>query len=261
LWHNGEVIKITEGKETGMEKFRFESELKEAVLTYENGQAYVTVNGEKRRVRSPVPLKMDRIGENGIACLILEGTDSGGTGDRIVAVLFDDIRKEGKDWIGISPMLMEQAVGYFLEHHKMEKMVSGYKSVVREKGSDSFRADFTLDDVCTIEVRVPSVGMADACGSYVRLMPMAKSLESFLKGIAGISDAQGKIQKIIFLFLLPYKGDGSLQLALNERVRQAVEGISGKGIRVEFWSAEMGIDQCGISLLSYQEITDLVLGQ
>lgn len=244
-----------------MEKFRFKTGLKEAVLTYEDGQAYATVNGEKRRVRSPALLKTGSIGEKGIACLVSEGTEADGREAKVVAVLFDDLRQEGKDWIGTSPMLMEQAVGYFLENHKMERMVSGYRSVVREKGPGAFRPDFTLDDVCIIEVRVPSVGMADACGSYARLMPMAKSPESFLKGIAGISDAQGQIQKIIFLFLLPYKGDGSLQPALNERVRQAVEGISGNGIKVEFWSAEMGIDQGGISLLSYHEVTDLILGR
>lgn len=243
-----------------MEKTRFETELKEAVLTCEDGQAYVTINGEKRRVRSPVPLKGTDIGEKGTACLVSEGTEADGKDVKVVAVLYDDLRKEGKDWIGTSPMLMEQAVGYFLEHHQMEKMVSGYKSVVREKGPGAFRPDFTLDDVCIIEVRVPPVGITAGCGSYARLMPMAKSLERLLKGIAGISDAQSQIQKIIFLFLLPYKGDGSLRSALNERVRQDVKGISGKGIKVEFWCAEMGIDQGGISLLSYEEITDLVTG-
>lgn len=244
-----------------MEKFRFESELKEAVLTYEDGQAYVTVNGEKRRVRSPVPLKMDRIGEKGIACLILEGTGSGGTDDRIVAVLFDDLRKEGKDWIGINPMLMEQAVGYFLDNHKMEKMASGYKSVVRGKGSGPFRADFTLDDVCIIEIRIPSVGISVGCGSYTKIIPMAKSFERFIKGINESAGIQNQLQKIICLILLPYKGDGSLKFALNEKVKQGLEEISRKGIKVEFWSAEMGIDQSGISLLSYQEITDIVLGK
>ncbi len=244
-----------------MEKFRFESELKEAVLTYEYGQAYVTVNGEKRRVRSPVPLKMDSIGEKGIACLISEGTDSGGTDDRIVAVVFDDLRKEGKDWIGISPMLMEQAVGYFLDNHKMEKMASGYKSVVREKGPDSFRADFTLNDVCIIKIRIPSVGIAVGCGSYTKIIPMAKSFERFIKGINESTGIQNQLQKIICLILLPYKGDGSLRFALNERVKEELEDISQKGIKVEFWSAEMGIDQGGISLLSYQAITDIVLGK
>ncbi len=244
-----------------MEKFRFETGLKEAVLTYEDERAYVTVNGEKRRVRSPVPLKMDSIGEKGIACLISEGTEVDGRDVKVVAVLFDDLRKEEKDWIGINPMLMEQAVGYFLDNHKMEKMVSGYKSVVRGKGSGSFRADFTLDDVCIIEIRIPSVGIAIGCGSYTKIIPMAKSFERFVKGITGISDAQSQIQKIICLFLLPYKGDGSLRFALNEKVKQELEEIARKGIKVEFWSAELGINQCGISLLSYQEITDLVLGQ
>ncbi len=242
-----------------MEKFRFESELKEAVLTYEDGQAYVTVNGEKRRVRSPVPLKMDSIGEKEIACLISEGTEVDGRDVKVVAVLFDDLRKEGKDWIGINTMLMEQAVGYFLDNHKMEKMVSGYESVVRGKGPGSFMADFILDDVCIIGIRLPSVGISDACGSYAKLMPMAKSFEQFAKGINETSDLQSQVQKIIFLFLLPYKGDGSLKFAINERVKEELEEIARNGIKVEFWSAELGIDQGGISLLSYQEITDIVL--
>ena len=242
-----------------MEKFRFDTELKEAVLTYEDGQAYVTANGEKRRVRSPVLLKMDSIGEKGIACLISEETESSRTDVKVVAVMFDDLCKEGKDWIGISPMLMEQAVGYFLDNHKMEKMISGYKSVVRGKGSGSFRADFTLDDVCIVEIKIPFVGIADACGSYAKLIPMAKSFERYVKGIIGISDAQSQIQKIICIFLLSYKGDGSLRLALNEKIKQELDEILGNGIKVEFWSAEMGIDQNGINLLSYQEITDMVL--
>lgn len=237
-----------------MEKFRFGKELKEAVLSYEDGQPYVVVGGEKRRVRSPVLLKVNSIGEKGVACLISE---EAGSDTEVVAVLFDDFRR----WICVNPMLMEEAVGFFLEHHQMEKMVSGYKSVVRDKGSGSFRPDFTLDDVCIIEVRVPSVGIAVGCGNYARLMPMAKSFERLLKGIAGISDAQSQIQKLIFLFLLPYKGDSSLQFALNQRIKQDLKEISRNGIKVEFWSAEMEIDQSGIALSSYQEITDMILRQ
>lgn len=240
-----------------MEKFRFGKELKEAVLTYEDGQSYVTVGGEKRRVRSPVLLKVNSIGEKGVACLISE---EAGSDTEVVAVLFDD-RREGKDWICVNPMLMEEVIGCFLEHHQMEKMVSGYKSVVRDKGSGSFRPDFTLDDVCIIEVRVPSVGIAVGCGNYARLMPMAKSFERLLKGIAGISDAQSQIQKLIFLFLLPYKGDSGLQYALNQRIKQDLKEIFRNGIKVEFWSAEMEIDQSGIALSSYQEITDMILRQ
>lgn len=241
-----------------MEKFRFGKELKEAVLSYEDGQPYVVVGGEKRRVRSPVLLKVNSIGEKGVACLISE---EAGSDTEVVAVLFDDLRREGKDWICVNPILMEEVIGFFLEHHQMEKMVSGYKSVVRDKGSGSFRPDFTLDDVCIIEVRVPSVGIAVGCGNYARLMPMAKSFERLLKGIAGISDAQSQIQKLIFLFLLPYKGDSSLQYALNQSVKQDLKEISRNGIKVEFWSAEMEIDQSGIALSSYQEITDMILRQ
>lgn len=77
-----------------MEKLIFGKELKEVVLFYEGGQPYVVVGGEKRRVRSPVSLKVNDIGEKGVACLISEGT--GDSEAEVVAVLFDDLRSEKK---------------------------------------------------------------------------------------------------------------------------------------------------------------------
>lgn len=242
-----------------MEKFRFGKELKEAVLTYEDGKPYVVVGGEKRKVRSPVSLKVNSIGEEGVACLISE--EAGDSEVEVVAVLFDDLRREGKDWICVNPMLTEQAVGFFLEHHQMERMVSDCKSVIREKETGLFRPDFLLDNVCIIEIRLPSVGISVAHGSFAKLIPMEKAFERFLKCINEPAGVQDQIQKLIFLFLLPYKGDSSLQYALNQRIKQDLKEISRNGIRVEFWSAEMEIDQSGITLSSYQDITDMILRQ
>lgn len=50
-----------------MEKFKFGKELKEAILIYEDGQPLVMVDGEKRKVRSPVLLRRQGIGEKGVA--------------------------------------------------------------------------------------------------------------------------------------------------------------------------------------------------
>lgn len=115
-----------------MEKFKFETELQEAVLIFEEGQPYVVVEGEKRRVRSPVPLRRNSIGDEGIACLISEG-DASGTA--VVAVLYDDLPQE-KEWLCINPLLMEDAVCFFLTRHLMERMVDGYGVVRRETCAD-----------------------------------------------------------------------------------------------------------------------------
>ena len=238
-----------------MEKFRFENELKEAVLFFENGQSYVTFGGVKQRIRSPVLLKADSIGDKGVACLISE---KDGLDTEVAAVLFDDLQRE-KDWICVGPMPMEEAVGFFLEHHKMEKMASGYKSVIRETGTGSFRPDFMLDDACIVEIRIPSVGIATACGSHAKLRSMVKPFERAVKGIKEYVGTQDQVQKIVFLILLPFKGDGSLQFALSAKTKQDLNEISMHGLNVEFWSVEMGIDQNGISLLSYDEITEMIL--
>lgn len=239
-----------------MEIYRFENELKEAVLFFENGQSYVTFGGVKQRVGSPALLKAGSIGEKGIACLVSEG--AGYSDTEVAAVLFDDLQRE-KDWICVNPMLMEEAVGFFLKHHKMEKMASGYKSVIREKGTGSFRPDFMLDDACIVEIRIPSVGIATACGSHAKLSSMVKPFERVVEGIKGFVGTQDQVKKIIFLIPLPYKGDGSLQFALNEKTKQDLNEISMHGLNVEFWSAEIEVSQSGINLLSYQEITELIL--
>lgn len=234
-----------------MEKFRFGKELKEAVLTYEDGKTYVVVGGEKRKVRSPVSLKVNSIGEEGVACLISE--EAGDSEVEVAAVLFDDIRREGKDWICVNPMLMEQAVGFFLEHHQMEKMVTGYKTVIRE----TF-ADFVVDDICIIELRLPRTAVKKDAGSYVVATSLFQSAGNLKKSLDRIIQ-HSEIKRVILLILLPYKGDSLLKTAMREEIRQVLEEASAKGLTVEFWTAEMQFEADGISLLSYEDVTDMLV--
>lgn len=234
-----------------MEKFRFGNELKEAVLTYEGGQPYVVVCGEKRRVRSPVSLKVNDIGEKGVACLISE--EAGDSEVEVVAVLFDDLRREGKDWISVNPMLMEQAVGFFLEHHQMERMVNNYEAVMRGR-----IADYVIDDVCIIELRIPRTAVKKETGSYVVAASLFQSAEHLKKSLDRII-RHSEIKRVIFLILLPYKGDSLLKTAMREEITQVLEEASAKGLTVEFWTAEMQFEADGISLLSYENVTDMLI--
>lgn len=234
-----------------MEKFRFGKELKEAVLTYEDGKPYVVVGGEKRKVRSPVSLKVNSIGEEGVACLISE--EAGDSGVEIVAVLFDDLQREGKNWICVKPMLMEQAVGFFLEHHQMERMAKDYKTVIRE----TF-ADFVVDDICVIELRLPRASVKKETGSYVVAASLFQSAEHLKKSLDRII-LHSEIKRVTFLILLPYRGDSLLKTAMREEIRQFLEEASAKGLTVEFWTAEMQFEADGISLLSYEDVTDMLV--
>lgn len=234
-----------------MEKFRFGKELKEAVLTYEDGKTYVVVGGEKRKVRSPVSLKVNSIGEEGVACLISE--EAGDSEVEVAAVLFDDLRREGKDWLCVNPMLMEQAVGFFLEHHQMERMANDYKTVIRE----TF-ADFVVDDICIIELRVPRTAVNKETGSYVVATSLFQSAEHLKKSLDRII-LHSAIKRVILLILLPYKGDSLLKTAMREEMRQVLEEASAKGLTVEFWTAEMQFEADGISLLSYENVTDMLV--
>lgn len=232
-----------------MEKYRFENEMREAVLFYEDGQPYVVVGGEKRRVRSPVSLKVNDIGEKGVVCLISEGTGD----SEVVAVLFDDLRREGKDWISVNPMLMEQAVGFFLEHHQMERMVNNYEAVMRGR-----IADYVIDDVCIIELRLPWASVKKDTGSYVVTASLPQSAEHLKKSLDRII-LHSEIKRVILLILLPYKGDSLIKTAMREEIRQVLEEASAKGLTVEFWTAEIQFEADGISLLSYENVTDMLV--
>lgn len=233
-----------------MGKFRFGRKMTEAVLKYENGQPYVTVEGEKRRVRSPVPLRRDGIGEEGIPCLISEG-DASGTA--VLAVLYDDLPKE-KEWLCINPLLMEQAVGFFLETHQMERMVKGYEIVSRQ----TF-ADFVVDDVCIIELKLPRVAVKKETGSYVVATSLFQPADRLRRCFEGII-LHTEIRRVILLIPLPYKGDSLLKTAMRAEIRQVLADVSIKGLVVEFWTAEMQFEADGISLLSYENVTDMLTG-
>lgn len=233
-----------------MEKFRFETELKEAVLIFEEGQPYVVVEGEKRRVRSPVPLGRDSIGEEGIACLISEG-DASGTA--VVAVLYDDLPQE-KEWLCINLLLMEDAVFFFLTRHLMERMVDGYGVVCRETC-----ADFELDAACIIELRLPRTVVKKDTGCYAEVAFLFQPVEHLRKRFERIL-RHSQAKRVILLIPMPHKCTSLLKTAMTAEVRQVLEEASAKGLAVELWTAAIQFHADGISLLAYEDITEMLTG-
>lgn len=233
-----------------MEKFKFETELQEAVLIFEEGQPYVVVEGEKRRVRSPVPRRRNSIGDEGIACLISEG-DASGTA--VVAVLYDDLPQE-KEWLCINPLLMEDAVCFFLTRHLMERMVDGYGVVRRETC-----ADFELDAACIIELKLPRTVIKKDTGCYAELASLFQSAESLRKSFERILQ-HSQAKRVILLIPMPHKCTSLLKTAMTAEVRQVLEEASAKGLAVELWTAVIQFHADGISLLAYEDVTELLTG-
>lgn len=233
-----------------MKKFKFKTELQEAVLIFEEEQPYVVVEGEKRRVRSPVPLRRDSIGEEGIACLISEEDASG---IAVVAVLYDDLPQE-KEWLCINPLLMEDVVFFFLDRHLMERMVDGYGVVRRETC-----ADFELDAACIIELRLPRTVVKKDTGCYAELASPFQSVKSLRKSFERILQ-HSQAKRVILLIPLPHKCTSLLKTAMTAEVRQVLEDASAKGLAVELWTAAIQFHVDGISLLAYEDITEMLTG-
>ena len=233
-----------------MDKFEFKTELQEAILIFEEGQPYVVVNGEKRRVRSPVPLRRDGIGEEGIACLISEGDASEAA---VVAVLYDDLPQE-KEWLCINPLLMEDAVFFFLDRHLMERMVDGYGVVRRETC-----ADFELDAACIIELKLPWTVIKKDTGCYAEVAFLFQPVEHLRKMFERIL-RHSQAKRVILLIPMPHKCTSLLKTAMTSEVRQVLEEASAKGLAVELWTAVIQFHADGISLLAYEDVTELLTG-
>ena len=108
-----------------MEKYYFEEEWKEAVLlTKENKSTVLVLDGEELEIYCPETVR-GNVSECGTPCLVLESKYSKNGNYEAMAFSLDNPYRENKDWICINPIIIEDAVGYFLANHHMER-VSGY---------------------------------------------------------------------------------------------------------------------------------------
>lgn len=98
-----------------MEKYRFDRKLQEAVLRRKEGQQpAIIIDGKEMKVRNPVFVG-NRTRD--VPCLVEEDNKTGNTGYAVVAVSFGNVDKKDKEWICTSPVLLEQAIGFFIEKY------------------------------------------------------------------------------------------------------------------------------------------------
>lgn len=137
-----------------VEEFKFGTKLQEAVLKGGTGQqTTVIIDGEEKRVRYPV---LFETGTRDIPCLIEEDNKIGNAGYIVVAISFDNLDVENKNWICIQPMLIEQSIGFFIENHQMECMSRACRYTSRL--IDVRDSGFDLEtENAWIEIKIPLI--------------------------------------------------------------------------------------------------------
>lgn len=238
-----------------MEKYYFEQGLKEAVLV-KNGDkpAAIVLNGVKVEVCCPELCSLN-ISRDGSPCLVSENEALGGKKYEVVAFSLDHPNRENKDWICLEPEVFKDAVGFFLASHCMEGMANGCTFKKVESRGDA-EPDFFTGDSC-IQINVPDAVLNPADGGWFEI----RSLLLTAKKIAGHRNLTAKSQKagkrIIFLTVLQHSLNNNMMgLLCNELGRFFGMDMDDKN---EFWVVDMKLEPEGITMLSYQNITDKVL--
>lgn len=236
-----------------MEKYKFNRKLKEGVLTGRiKGQASIIIDGVEKKARCH---SRGKICGKGLPCLVSENNNRGSMRYTVEAVSYDN--KDGKrEWICIHPILLEQAVGFFLENHHMENMVGNCEHVNKMSTATAgmCRPDFQADDTW-IEVRILEKNTRNPDG--FNQGSLASSIRQVEKYCQQLSDMKETVERMILLLICQAGTEEEHVLfkgKINEEIKKAVEN------GMEIWNAEMQFDADGIELLSYQNITDKILG-
>lgn len=233
-----------------MEKFKFDTKLQEAVLKRRDGQQpTIILNGREKKVQCPVFVGT---GTRDIPCLIEEDNKVGNAGYTVLAVSFDGLYVENKNWVCIQPMLIEQSIRFFIENHQMESMSEACRCASRL--ADSRGSGFDLEtENAMIEIKVPLIvpNGIDIC--------IWKGFRQAVKQVCGycISHyAKGNGKRIELLTICQH-GTNNILAVNNDNMKKELERAVRMGI--ELWVAETRTEEDGISLLKYWNYTDKIL--
>lgn len=245
---------LEEGKcrsgEEVLKKYEFNKKLKEGVLTGKiKGQASVIIDGIESKARCNA---MGKVGMRGIPCLVSENNSRGSMRFTVEAVSHGS--KDGKkEWVCINPMLIEQAVGFFLENHQMQRMVGhcNYVNKVSVATAGKGRPGFQVGNAW-VEVR--NLGRRSSGLAQESLVLSIKQVEKYCQKLSAMQEATERM----ILLLICQDGTQDKMLSFIEKASDEIKNAVGTG--VEIWIAEMQIDADGISLLTYQNVTDKISG-
>lgn len=240
-----------------MSKYEFQNSLKEAVLMkMEKQSAVLLLEGEKVEMGTSCPFfgSME-IPAEGLPCLVTRNSNREECRYEVAAVSLDWFQKEEKSWICLKPMLFEEAAGFFLENCLMEEIAGDYADSEGETVRRGTGPDFETGDAW-IEINAPSVELDVADGGEVEIKSLLLSPQKISK-YSSLLVMQQDEKRMIFLTVFQHGLNEKRQWFLCRKLSEAFDMVIDE--RTEFWVADMRLDADGITLVSYQNITDKVL--
>jgi len=229
-----------------MEKFIFDRKIQQAILRRRVGQLpTVVINGDEKKVRGPA---FTGAGTRDFPCLVEKERETGNAVYNVVAFSFDKADKKEKDWICTQPILLEKAIGFFIENHQMESISRACKCASRLADTRDSGFDIETEDV-EIEIKVPLFVPKNGT-MWKGFSQAVKQMISYCNS----SCAKDKGKRVVLLIICQ-QGTGHIQSMTNRSLK---EELLKKAVDmgIEFWMAETKTEEDGISLISYQNFTD-----
>lgn len=241
-----------------MEKYYFEEKLEEGVLYQKCGTLTAATGSTEYNPVFPPGRTPRNAEKNRIPCLIHRCNGSKKDSCMIEAVSIDNPEQERKGWICISPILLEDAVNFFLLKNIMDKMTGSFKNYSRDQKIASLYLDFVTDNGIMIELKDSFAGINAAFTRTQQKSPPVLT--------------PGKIMGYINILSIPkYAGNRMILLVIHqhgqicENYDFAMNGLTYESFKtgcmfgLEIWIASIQTDAEGISLLSYRCITEDIL--
>lgn len=241
-------------------KYKFNKELKEAILVKRNSQFTmdIEIDGKIEKTHCPTINRIGDIETKNIACLVSVSDDPKRKLKYTVeAVSCDELDKKDKNWIGINQILSNKLVEFFLETHQLNNMVSNYDSIKREVNLGISKLDFLVGNTY-LEVKTPLTTLNVKYGSNIKIKEVTpfSSTDRFTKHINELAGSLDKNERAIMLTVHQYEiteRKEHLKSTNYELVKSTMDNAIKKGL--ETWMIDMKFESDGVSLISCRNTT------
>lgn len=242
-------------------KYKFDKELKEAILLKRNSQFTmdIMIDGKIQKAHCPTTNRIGDIETKNIACLVSVSDDPKRKLKYTVeAISCDELDNPNKNWIGINQILSNKLVEFFLKTHQLNNMVSNYDDIKREVNLGISKLDFLVGNTY-LEVKTPLTTLNVKYGSNIKTKTNApfSSTDRFCKHINELANSLDNHERAIMLTVHQYEiteRKKHLKSTNYELVKKTLEDAMKKGL--ETWMLDMKFEKDGVSLISCKNTTN-----
>lgn len=240
-----------------MAKYYFREKLEEGILYTKSGILTAVISGTVYKAVFPPGRNPKHVERESIPCLARKCSNTE-MKCMVEAVSADSLELEKKDWTCINPLLLKNAVEFFLNSYSMVEIARCYPNYKKDQIIASQCIDFIASDGTMIDLKVLKTGVETAYRrkqdkNYPILPP------GLIMGYVNILNIpQYAENRMILLFIQQREPTYRNPIpAMNGKTYESVR--TGCAYGLEFWNAVIQTDAEGIRLCSYKCITDDIL--